>query len=330
MLEGQYEPTEDFVKALYDCLLCGACSTVGCVVDKDHVPMFRDMRTDLVNMGMPPPEPFRKTAAGIEKEGNRFGRPRQERGKWAEGMEIPGEADLVYFAGCVASYRAPQLAQATARVLKHSGTRFAILGEEEQCCGNPLLSSGQMELFGSVARSNIAALKKAGAKQVVTSCACGYNVLKFDYPKVAGELDFEVIHLTELLAKLLKEGRIEPEKAVNAKVAYQDPCHLVRLGGRVIKEPREVINSIPGVELVEMEGSGRDTQCCGRFPVELPELSMLTGTNRVNDAMECGADTIVTACSFCDWNLRRAAKSAAADIEVIDIGRMLSRTLGIM
>lgn len=329
MLEGKYEPSDDFVKVVYDCLLCGACSTVGCVVDKEHVPMFRDLRTDLAKIGKGPIEPFVKTAAQIEKEGNRFGRPKTDRAKWAVGMNIPEKADTVYFAGCVASYRSPQLAQNTAKLLTHSGVDFAIMGENEMCCGNPLASSGQMDAFESTVKSNLEAFKEAGARQVITSCACCYNVLKFDYPQIVGNLDFEVIHITELLAKLVNEGKLKPAKPLNEKVTYHDPCHLARLGSRVIKEPRQVIASIPDIDLVEMEGSGKDTQCCGRYPVELPELSMLTGTNRIKDAEAIGADTIVTACSFCDWNLNRAAKSVQSEIKVVDITQLMCQALGL-
>lgn len=327
MLEEKYQPSEDFVKVVYDCLLCGACSTVGCVVDKEHVPMFKELRSDLARMGLGPIEPFKKSATQIEKEGNRFGRPKGERGKWAEGMNLPQKADLVYFAGCVASYRSPQLAQAAARLLSHSGTIFAILGEQEMCCGNPLGSSGQMDAFEAVARKNITAFKEAGAKQIVASCACCYNVLKFDYPKLVCELDFEVVHITEVLANLIEEGKIKPEKGIDQKVSFQDPCHLSRLGSKVIKQPRAIIQSIPGIELVEMEGSGKDTQCCGRYPVELPELSMLTGTNRIKDAQAVGADIIVTACSFCDWNLNRAAKNLNSGTKVMDITQLLAQSI---
>lgn len=289
--------------------------------------MFRDLRTDLAKVGKGPIEPFVKTAAQIEKEGNRFGRPKTDRAKWAEGMNIPEKADTVYFAGCVASYRAPQLAQTTAKLLNHSGVDFAIMGENEMCCGNPLASSGQMDAFESTVKSNLEAFKEAGARQVITSCACCYNVLKFDYPQIAGNLDFEVVHITELLAKLVNEGKLKPAKPLNEKVTYHDPCHLARLGSRVIKEPRQVIASIPGIDLVEMEGNGKDTQCCGRYPVELPEISMLTGTNRIKDAEDIGANTIVTACSFCDWNLNRAAKSVQSEIKVIDIAQLMCQAL---
>ncbi len=329
LLEDKYQPTNDFVKVVYDCLLCGACSTVGCVVDKEHVSIFRDLRTDLAKMGMGPTDPFLKTALQIEKEGNRFGRPKTERGKWADGMNIPQKAESVYFTGCVASYRSPQLAQSTAKLLSHAGVEFAVLGENEMCCGNPLVNSGQPDAFESAARSNIKAFRESGAKQIITSCGCCYNVLKFDYPRISNEFDIEVVHITEMLAKLIEEGRIKPQKSLNEKLTYQDPCHLARLGGRVIKEPRQVLKAIPGTEVAEMEGNRKDTQCCGRFPVELPELSMLTGVNRIKDAETVNASTIVTACSFCDWNLKRAAKSTDSETSVIDISQLLCQVLGI-
>lgn len=327
MLEGAYEPNADFMKVSYDCLLCGACSTVGCVVDKDHVPLFRDLRADLVNAGMAPPEPFRKTAAAITGEGNRFGRPQSDRGKWAEGLNVPAEAELAYFAGCVASYRAPQLARATAQLLQQSDTPFTILGQSESCCGNPLISTGLMDQFEAVARSNIDALKERGVKRVVTSCACGYRTLKFDYPQLPGGTDFEVVHITELLAQYIEEARLKPHIPFEATVAYQDPCHLVRMGGRIVRQPRTVIDAIPGIERVEMEGNVKDTQCCGRFPVELPDLSRLTGTNRLKDAQAAGAQTIITACAFCHWNLNRSARSLDSDMNVMDITELVAQAI---
>lgn len=327
LLEGKLRVSEDFVKVTYDCLLCGACSTVGCVVDKDHVPIFRELRADLVAMGMGPPAPFRKTAALIEKAGNRFGRPQGERAGWAEDMNTPSKADLVYFAGCVASYRTPELARAAAAVLSRAQVPFAILGSEEWCCGQPLASSGQMEVFASVARHNVEAFQKAGASRVVTACGCCYSVLKFDYPRVLGRLDFEVLHITQILAELIGKGKLRPEKPFSHRVTYQDPCHLVRLGGKIVSEPRSILKSIPGVELVEMEGNGRDTQCCGRFPMELPELSLHAGINRIRDAETVGADAIVTACSFCHWNLKRAGKNVGSGMQIMDIAELVRQGL---
>lgn len=328
LLEGKLEMEPRFVEYVYACNLCGSCCNSRCVISGDQVNIIKAWREDLVNLGLGPTDPWKKDAAGIEKEGNRFGRKKAERGKWAEGMNIPNKGELVYFAGCVASYREPALAQATARVLKAAGTPFAILGAEELCCGNPLNQSGQTKAFTEIARKNVEALKNAGARTVVTSCACCYHNLAFEYPKVLGELPFKVIHQTELLAKLVSEGKLKPRKGIAGTLTYHDPCHLVRLGGKIIKEPRAVLQAIPGVKLVEMESKGKVAQCCGRNPVEQPELSMTTGNNRVKEAQVAGANTIVTACSFCDWSLKRSVKNLGADIRVVDINQLLIESLG--
>ena len=337
IMEGKLQVSDEFVKKVYDCLMCGACGPErmgqsGCVVDRQQVPMFRALRAELVKMGKGPIEPFKRIASAIEKEGNRFG-AKVEKAKWIpEGMNIPAKADMVYFAGCVASYRANEIAQATAKILKHAGVEFAVLGEEEWCCGNPLADSGQQEAFENVVKHNIEAIKKAGAKKVVTSCGCCYNVLKLRYPEVQADLGFEVVHITEVLAGLLDQGKIKPKEAVKAKITYQDPCHIARLGAAWsagTEEPRKLINSIPGVEFAEMEGNRGDTQCCGRYVAELPELSLFTGINRVKDARTIGAETIVTACSFCKWNLERAAKDMGDAAKVMDITQLVAQSLGL-
>ena len=169
LMEGKLEVSDAFADSVYNCLMCGACAPErmeqsGCVVDRQQVPMFRALRTELVKMGKGPIEPFKRSASSIEKVGNRFG-AKVEKSKWIpEGMNIPNKGDLVYFAGCVASYRSNQIAQATAKVLSHANVDFAILGEEEWCCGNPLIDSGQADAAEPVVKHNIEAIKNAGAK----------------------------------------------------------------------------------------------------------------------------------------------------------------------
>jgi len=335
-LEGKLEVTDRFVESFYECTLCGSCGPErmgrsSCSVHRQQVPMFRALRADLVKMGKAPTEPYKKVAASLEKSGNRFGTAKAKRTQWVpDGMVLPEKAEIVYFLGCVATFKSPEIAQSTAKLLRHGGVEFAVLGEEEECCGNPLSASGQQQAFEPLVKHNVAAIKAAGAKKVMTSCACCYNVLKFRYPEVVGDLDFEVVHTTEVLAGLIDEGKIKPEKSVPGTMTYQDPCHLTRVNSpeiSILEEPRKVIQSIPGVAFAEMEGSGMFTQCCGRNPYELPELSLNTGINRIKDAQAVGADTIVTSCSFCDWSLGRAAKGLDAEIKVLDITRLLSQTL---
>ena len=335
-LEGKLEVTDRFVESFYECTLCGSCGPErmgrsSCSVHRQQVPIFRALRADLVKMGKAPTGPYKKVAASLEKSGNRFGTAKGKRTQWVpDGMVLPEKAEAVYFLGCIATFKSPEIARSTAKLLHHGGVEFAVLGEEEKCCGNPLSASGQQQAFEPLVKHNVAAIKAAGAKKVMTSCACCYNVLKFRYPEVVGDLDFEVVHTTEVLAGLIDEGKIKPEKSVPGTMTYQDPCHLTRVNSpeiSILEEPRKVIQSIPGVAFAEMEGSGMFTQCCGRNPYELPELSLNTGINRIKDAQAAGADTIVTSCSFCDWSLGRAAKGLDAEIKVLDITKLLSQAL---
>ena len=335
-MEGTLEVTDNFVKSLYECTLCGSCGPErmgrsSCCVHRQQVPIFRALRSALVKMGKAPPGPYKKVAASLEKSGNRFGSPKTKRTKWVpKGMKLPEKAEAVFFPGCVATFKSMELAQSSAKLLQHAGVEFAILGEEEKCCGNPLSASGQQDAFEPFVEHNVAAINKAGAKKVMTSCACCYNVLRFRYPEVVGDLGFEVLHTTEVLAGLMDQGKLKPDKKLSGTFTYQDPCHLTRVnapGVSIFDEPRKLIQGIPGITFTEMEGNGMFSQCCGRNPFELPELSLHTGVNRIRDAQAAGVETIITSCSFCDWSLSRAAKETDASINVVDITTLLAQAL---
>lgn len=335
-LEGNLEVTDRFVESFYQCTLCGSCGPErmgrsSCSVHRQQVPIFRALRADLVKMGKAPTEPYKKVAASIEKSGNRFGTAKTKRNQWLpEGMVLANKAETLYFLGCVATFKSPEIARSTAKLLNRGGVDFAVLGQEELCCGNPLSASGQLDAFEAVVEHNVAAIRNTGAKQVMTSCACCYDVLRFRYPEVAGDLDFEVVHTTEVLSGLIDEGKLKPEKSLSGTLTYQDPCHLTRVNApqvSLFEEPRKLIQSVPGASFVEMEGNGMFTQCCGRNPYELPELSLHTGMNRIRDAQAAGADTIVTSCAFCDWSLTRAAKGIGSDMRVMDVTTMLAQAM---
>jgi heterodisulfide reductase subunit D len=339
LMEGDLDATDDFVESLFECTLCGACGPerygrAGCCMQREQVRIFRDFRADLVKMGKAPTEPYKKIGKAISETGNRFGfaPEKSKRTKWAEGMDIPNKADIVFFVGCVASYRKKEIAQATAKILEKSGSKFAIIGDDEKCCGNPLVNSGQYDDFESIVKHNVDAIKKTGAKKVMTSCACCYHVLKHRYPEVAGELDFEVVHSSVVFSELIEAGKLKPEKSVSGKFTFQDPCNLTRVSvteGTHVKEPRNIINSIPDVEFAEMEGTGMYTQCCGRNPVETPNLATNSANQRIKDAKATGADTIVTSCSFCDWSISKALRSNEEDMKSTDITMLLAESLGL-
>lgn len=342
-LEGKLELSDELVKAVYDCVLCGNCFTacdelfrrlepvlgrIGVGIDVPKV--VRAMRADMVKAGFELPEGYKKTASLVEGSHNRFGRKQAERAAWMpDGVEPAKESNLLYYAGCVASFRSREIAQSFAKVLNRAGVEFSVLGDNEWCCGGPqLLNAGFVDSFRANAEHNVKAIRDTGAVEVVTTCADCYRTLKFDYPEVMGELGFNVVHSSELMARLIKEGKIALTNGINGKVTYHDPCQLTKVGN-VCDQPREIIEGIPGIEFVEMvQGNREYTMCCGHYPVELPELSMATALDRVRDAQAVGAKTIITACSFCKWNLRRASGKVDPEIGVMDIVEAVAQSIG--
>ena len=202
---------------------------------------------------------------------------------------------------------------------------FGILGEAELCCGSTLLRMGDREGFKRMARANLDSLKKLGVKTVVTGCSGCYSVLKEEYPELE-DLPFEVKHITEMLASLVKEGRADPQGEVAMKVTYHDPCHLGRYC-EVFDAPREVLEAIPGLELAEMQRSREKGWCCGAgagVRTAFPEFAAWSAGERLYEAKETGAEAVATACPFCEQNLRAAADG----FEVLSVVDLLARSLG--
>ncbi|MBC7109780.1 MAG: (Fe-S)-binding protein [Archaeoglobi archaeon] len=228
-----------------------------------------------------------------------------------------GERTL-YYAGCMASYRVPSIAKATAKVLEAGGIDFEVLGEGERCCGSVLLRTGQRDAFEKVARENAEILQKYD--RIITTCAGCYRTFKFDYPEFF-DINAEILHTTEIVAELLREGRLKVSP-MKTKIIYHDPCHLGRHSG-VYEPPREILSMIPGAELVEFERSREESLCCGAgagVRSAFPELSRRIASQKVREAENKGADLIVSACPFCEYNLRDASER----VRVADILELIS------
>lgn len=334
LLAGHLEPTDSLVKALYECLLCGGCNQV-CAArppftlgELECADIFRALRADLVNMGVVPPKSVKKVTDLIQKSHNRFGTERK-RDEWAKGMEIPSKGEIILFTGCAAAYQNSDVIQSLAKILQQSGVDFGLL-EDEWCCGTPQIDAGLLEQFETTVKHNVDAIKRAGAKEIITVCGDGYRTIKFDYPKIVGDLRFKVLHSTELLSRLIDDKKIKFTKKIklDGKVTYHDPCLLARFGG-IYDEPRRIIESIPGIELVEMEGNKLATNCCGRPVVAeaSPEVSAQAGLDRIRDAQAVGAKIIVTSCVNCKHSLTRAAKRLSAEIKVMDIVELVAQAV---
>jgi len=319
------------VDKIYRCVGCEAC--------KDQCPhgisipnIFRAGRRLLVDFGSYP-DVLKGVVQKIHNVGNPLGEPREKRSDWTEGLDIPEfkkDMDLLYFPCCLPSYdpRLKSVAQATARLLKAAGTTFGILGESETCCGEVIRRVGAEEVFTECVESNISAIGGAGARQVLVSSPHCFTTFKNDYPGFGAE--FEALHISQFLARAISDGKIKPSKPFEKKVVYHDPCILGRQNN-IYEEPREVLKSIPGLELLEVEDFNRGLSvCCGAGSGALWmewEKSERIADVRIEQLIGTGADIIAVACPYCLQMLEETTKSMGQEIPVMDISEILAESL---
>ncbi|OLS30017.1 MAG: CoB--CoM heterodisulfide reductase iron-sulfur subunit D [Candidatus Thorarchaeota archaeon AB_25] len=237
---------------------------------------------------------------------------------------------LVYFAGCMATYRLPSIAEATIKILKHAGLDFKMLGEDEWCCGSVTFRTGFVDDGKVMARHNVDALKAMSATRVVTACAGCFRTLSMDYPELLGEeMPFEIIHFPSLLKELIEEGKIKFPEGEKISVTYHDPCHIGRHMG-IYDDPREALEAIPQVDRREMHKSHGNASCCGAGGgVRSTNRDLARGAAeiRLKEAEETGAEVLTTACPFCTFNLREGVERSGSKIEMLDFPEFVAKLL---
>jgi len=324
---------------LWACTSCRACEEQ-CPVLISYVDKIIDMRRNLVLVKGEFPHTLSKPFQGMETNGNPWNLSRMDRAGWAEGLGIPTMSDnpkapVLFWVGCAASYdeRAKKIARATAKLLKQSGTDFAILGQEENCTGDPARRAGNEFLFAMLAEGNAATIngykEQGGVRTIVTTCPHCFNTLKNEYPDFG--LKVEVVHHTDFLLGLVAEGRLVPTKPVEGRVVYHDSCYLGRYNG-VYDPPREILRRIPGVELVEPEYWNKQRGlCCGAGGAQM--FMEEQNTDRVNvkrtlQLIDTGAKTIASACPFCMTMLTDGIKSKSLEdtVKQMDVVELLERS----
>jgi Fe-S oxidoreductase len=267
-------------------------------------------------------------------EGNPLGEEREKRGDWAKGLSVntfEEGMDLLYFSGCYLSYdpRLKKAAAATAKILNSMGVEYGILGPKENCCGESIRKTGDEELFKRLARENIKNFVENGVKKVLVSSPHCFHTFKNEYPEFM--VNFDVIHVTQLLKELLDEGRLELSKEYEKKVTYHDPCYLGRHNG-IYEEPRDVLRAVPGLDLVEMPDTGVDSLCCGggggRIWMETQKGERFSDL-RLEQAMEAGAEVLVTTCPYCISNFEdsRLTLDVVEKIEVKEITEIIAESI---
>jgi Fe-S oxidoreductase len=339
---------------LWSCTTCGAC-VEQCPVDIEHVDHIVDMRRyqNLIESAFPSELGglFKK----LESKGNPWGMGAKARMDWAkdlpfsvkvlgEDVESADDVDYLFWVGCAGAYedRAKKTSRAVAELLDHAGVDFAILGNGETCTGDSARRAGNEVLFQMLAEQNVATLNEVGATKIVVTCAHCFNTIKNEYPQLGG--NYEVLHHTQLLNRLVREKKIVPVNRAEAprrssnkdvastgpSVTYHDPCYLGR-HNNVYAPPRELISALPGVELKEMERTKEKSFCCGAGGARMwmeEQLGSRINLNRTEEAIATGADRIAVGCPFCrvmlsDGLTAKQSEGASEDIEVVDVAQML-------
>ncbi len=324
---------------LWACTTCAAC-VEACPVTIEHIDKIVDMRRSLTLMeGAAPPE-AQRAMTNIERAGNPWGEPRETRGDWAQGLEIPTfaekpDAEYLYFVGCAASYdrRNQRVARALAEILKSAGVSFAILGAAETCTGDPARRMGNEYLFQLQAQQNIETLNAAAVKKVITSCPHCFNTIANEYPQLGG--NYEVVHALPLVKKLLDEKKITMSDGAAAEiVAYHDPCYLGRHNG-IYDAPRDVLDAVPGVTRAEIAPHNRERGfCCGagggRMWME-EKMGQRVNHRRIDQllATKSGATKVASGCPYCLIMLEEGvgAKGVQESIKPVDVLELVAARL---
>lgn len=319
---------------IWACTTCGWCETA-CPVFIENIPRIIEMRRHEVLMKSEFPQEVTRVFKGMETQGNPWNIGATSRADWARGLDVPTvhenpNFEYLWFVGCAGSYddRQKKVSQALAKVLNAAGVNYAILGNEETCNGDSARRMGNEYLFQMLAQQNIETFKQYNVKKIFSACPHCFNVIKNEYPQLGGE--FEVYHHSQILAELLKDGRIKPTEALDELVTYHDACYLGR-HNQEYEAPRATLEAIPGLKLVEMARNKRQSFCCGagggRMWME-EHIGTRINQNRAKEAIDTGARTIAANCPFCITMLRDGVSELGVEgVAVKDISEILADSI---
>jgi Fe-S oxidoreductase len=332
---------------IWSCVTCGAC-VEQCPVDIEHVDHIVDMRRYQVLIESQFPQEAHTMLRNLERARDPWGRGARARLEWTAGLpfevrvlgengqdRIPDDVDYLFWVGCAGAMdnNARKTTRAVAELLHEAGVEFMVLGGAELCTGDPARRLGQELLFQELAQQNVETLNAAGARKIVVTCAHCFNALANEYPQLGG--GYEVVHHTQLLARLVAEGRLVPAHPVDTAVTYHDPCYLGR-HNRIFSPPREILAGVPGVQFTEMPRNGTTSFCCGAGGARMwMEETIGTRINeaRTDEALGTGAGVVTAACPYCIIMLsdgvatRKQQGKADEEVRVADISDVLLRSV---
>jgi Fe-S oxidoreductase len=318
-------------EALWECTTCGAC-VEACPVFIEQMPKIVDLRRYLVMEEANFPETMQEAITSLESRGHPFRGTQATRVDWAEGLDVKTiaeaqEAEVLLWVGCGGALieRNQKIARATAQLLTKAGVKFAILGREEKCTGDPARRIGHEFLFEMLVKENTETLNRYGVKKIVTACPHCFNTFRNEYPQFGG--NFEVYHHSEFLAKLIEEERLSPSARIEKAVTFHDPCYLGRQNG-LFDAPRQLVQISSQSALIEMKQSRENSFCCGGGGgmsfVEEPRDKRVN-QERARQVLATGAQVVAVACPFCMTMLEDGinARKGDREVRVMDIAELL-------
>ncbi|MCL5734231.1 MAG: (Fe-S)-binding protein [Actinobacteria bacterium] len=324
---------DEFVKRIFQCTLCVRCEGI-CQTKIDMGRLWQGIRAELGSRGLWPKEIQDLFDATVTQH-NLYAMPNEQRTVWAMMIEdeilpkVGKVAEVGYFVGCVAAFtgRIAGIPESTVAILDAAGVDYTILGPDEWCCGNPLFFVGGHSAAVELAEHNLEKLRELGVRTLVTNCAGCFRSFRNEYPQLLGrDIGIEVVHFSQYLARLIEEGKLTFTQSKAITVTYHDPCELGRHCG-IYDEPRYVLNSLPGVTLVEMANSRAESECCGGGGLVKgtnPDMSLDIAAGRVDQAVGTGASEIISSCVTCRLQMSEAARTKDVEIGIRDIAEFVA------
>ncbi|MEW9672911.1 (Fe-S)-binding protein [Ammoniphilus sp. 3BR4] len=323
---------------IWACTTCRNCEDQ-CPVANEHVDKIIDLRRYLVLTEGNMPHEATRYFQNIERQSNPWGINRKERIKWREGREdivVPTvdeveEFEYLFFVGSMGSFdnRSQKIAQSFAKIMNVAGVKFAILGNEERNSGDTARRMGNEFLFQQLCQENIANFQAYDVKKIVTICPHTYNTFKHEYPEFG--LEAEVVHHTEMIWKLIQEGRIKPTQEVQEAIAYHDSCYIGRYND-IYDIPRQILKSIPGVNVLEMERNKQDAMCCGAGGGNMwmeETQGKRINLERTEQALRLNPTTIGSNCPYCLTMMSDGTKAKEVEdqVKTLDIAEIVEKSL---
>jgi heterodisulfide reductase subunit D len=326
--EIEEKKLEDFTRAVYECTTCGACGQ-NCPVGIFTQRLWPMLRKEMVKRGLGPIGGQKNIPIAVRKSGNPYDKPAADRYKpWLpEDVPIADRSEIAYYAGCTGAYEAQPMVKGDVIVLNAIGEPFTMLApEEEVCCGFPLFITGQHELLPELVTRLVEGYRARGVKTLVCSCPCCVNIMARDWPLFYGKpLPFTIRHITQYTAEAIGKGKLRLRE-LRERIIYHDPCYLTR-GVGVIEEPRTVLNSIPGITLLEFERNRLNSRCCGSGGAArkvFHENAIAIGRLAIDEAVAKKADKLILACPACYAKVNEAMQGHKNQVRITDIMELVS------